>query len=587
VIYPNLTWSAGGRTLTLLSVQEFSGDGSLALPATQFFYGDENGDGVDEAMHLTQVDNGYGGKVQIRYERWSYFDNLNDSLRSMKTVFGLNGQECTTDQNDHSWYSALNYVGCNNTIYYLQIGTTSVPGIGKHSIPEHVVKPGSLYRFELKARAFIAPANVSWGFKNTTSGVENMLTSILPATDVDLSGTLDMPASFNPFTTELRIGGNGALIGILNFRLYPQYRRVVSKTYTDLATNQSTTYTYRYDNASPNSAAVSASVSSAGSDCASLHTCALREFRGHAVTQVTDPSGLSEVAWYWQSDALKGRAYHTLSVKQDFADSFEQPLVPNLDWSVSGVISTTVGVFDRQMQAGVDFDYALKLENQATNWDVFAKRYTPSLSDGDTAVAQFRLSGAAAQGEVGITSDSGKFFGVLLQPANGKTEARLGYNLGATMQTGALLIDGDHFKLDRWYVIALTVDNDRGFQVRLWQLDDPTVHGEASLGGFAADNWSFRQKVNKGTLWLDDYFEGVVYRETETQYASLAFYDTTPGIPPRIYRTCWRTKTWRWSGATRSRPSPGLSAAATRIGRESRRHTSMKASIKAACNTAT
>jgi YD repeat-containing protein len=147
-------------------------------------------------------------------------------------------------------------------------------------------------------------------------------------------------------------------------------------------------------------------------------------------------------------------------------------------------------------------------------------------------VAQFRLSGAAAQGEVGITSDSGKFFGILLQPVNGKTEARLGYNLGSTMQTGALLIDGDHFKLDRWYVVTLSVDNDRGFQVRLWQLDDPTVHGEASLGGFPADSWRFRQRVNKGTLWLDDYFEGVVYRETETQYVSETKFDTIPGIDP-------------------------------------------------------
>ena len=31
------------------------------------------------------------------------------------------------------------------------------------------------------------------------------------------------------------------------------------------------------------------------------------------------------------------------------------------------------------------------------------------------------------------------------------------------------------------------------------------------------------------TLWLDDYFEGVVYNETETGYAAITQYDTTSG----------------------------------------------------------
>ena len=132
----------------------------------------------------------------------------------------------------------------------------------------------------------------------------------------------------------------------------------------------------------------------------------------------------------------------------------------------------------------------------------------------------------AAQAEVGLRSASGKFFGVLIQPNNGKPEARLRYDAGAGLQTGAVLIDRDHFQLDRWYVIKLSLDQDDGFKVRLWRLDDPTSSGEGSLGGFAAETWRFRQRVNQGVLWLDDYFEGVLYRETETRYAAITQYDT-------------------------------------------------------------
>jgi RHS repeat-associated protein len=539
VIYPRFHWSHGGHTLTLISVQEISGDGSLSLPATTFYYGDEDGDGVDDFMHLTKVDNGLGGQVQMQYARWSYFDDFNDDLRSLQTEYGATNQECgpipgvPDEYYSTQWSAVLGYpfVRCDASSHKLQIGNDnvngqpSVLGVGHRSIPEHVVKPGSLYRFFIQARAQDNQADINWGFVDTSTNTESMLYSdntkpSVGTTLVNLEGTLEMPASFDPSNTKLRLEADGCLISQLQFMLFPLYYRVTSRTITESATEQSQTYTYQYDNPSSNTEYTSAAVNASGSSCSSLYTCAMREYRGHAMTKVTDPSGLTGITWYYQSDTLKGKPYHTMTVRQDFADDFEQPLSQNSDWTATGAVSGQATLFN------VDFDGALKAENGQSNWDVGITHTDYSLSDGDVALAQFRLSAAAAQGEVGIETAGGKFFGVLVRPNNGQPEALLRYNTGSGLQTGTVLIDSDHFQLDRWYVIKLSLDDDDGFKLRLWQLDDPTVHGEGSLGGFAAANWRFRERVNSGVIWLDEYAEGVLYDETETAYATLTQYDT-------------------------------------------------------------
>jgi hypothetical protein len=64
IIWPGITYSAGGKALTLRSVQEFSGSGA-SLPAHTFYY---------DNLHLTSASNGYGGGVQFTYETepWVY-----------------------------------------------------------------------------------------------------------------------------------------------------------------------------------------------------------------------------------------------------------------------------------------------------------------------------------------------------------------------------------------------------------------------------------------------------------------------------------------------------------------------------------
>jgi len=145
IIYPNFLWSHNSaKTLTLVGVQEFSSDAaSPALPSVTFIYGDN--------MHVTTVNNGQGGQVQMTYERWTYFDDINKDLRSLKTVFGTD--ECKSSQGIGTLWTRVGTTGtvrCD-PVDYLQVGTLSnIYSIAERPLPEHMVKPGGRYRYFIK-----------------------------------------------------------------------------------------------------------------------------------------------------------------------------------------------------------------------------------------------------------------------------------------------------------------------------------------------------------------------------------------------------------------------------------------------------
>ncbi len=86
IIFPGQTWSAGGKTSTLRSVQQFGVGGASSLPAVTFTY---------DNLHLTDADNGYGGSVAFVYENtpWYYSNNARD-LYTTVVNFGVTGYPC-------------------------------------------------------------------------------------------------------------------------------------------------------------------------------------------------------------------------------------------------------------------------------------------------------------------------------------------------------------------------------------------------------------------------------------------------------------------------------------------------------------
>ncbi len=210
VIYPKFKWShANAKTLTLRGVQEFSsGALSPALPAVTFTY--------EDGLHVTDVDNGQGGQVHIEYERWTYFDDLNDDLRSLLTVFGTESgthPECIYSGGNWIYGTAwTRYSGgtvtcrMDGSIEHLQVGyqETGQPAtaaVALRSIPENVTKPGGRYRVAINGGSFTGGVDINWGFvdQSQTPWGEAIRYSEIPNPgSISLDASSEMPIDFNP-----------------------------------------------------------------------------------------------------------------------------------------------------------------------------------------------------------------------------------------------------------------------------------------------------------------------------------------------------------------------------------------------------
>jgi YD repeat-containing protein len=509
VIYPNFKWSAGGKTLTLRGVQEFGLDGS-ALPAVEFTY--------DDNMHLTKVDNGQGGQVQLTYQRLAYFDDINKDLRALSTSFG-------SSPNDECWYNGGfrtgtawtktrgTYVGCywDGSRSYLRVWAA----VGQRPIPENIAKPGARYRLHIEGN--VGPTksstDVNWGFRETTTNRDVITYSDNLSGNFTLEQSFEMPSYYDPRNTRLYLECDDCLITKYQFVLFPMYYRVTKRTVTIQPTGVVSNYTYHYLHFAPNSSDNSEAAAKYGNNNNAnnaLYTQILRENRGHAMSAVHDPSGLTTLTWFAQSDALKGRAYDTLVLKENFYDSMDEQ---NNNWVASGGTHSAVALYQR------DWDRSIESINPNADWNVSYCRATASLNQGEVAIAHVRLRGANAQGQISLTG--------------GGQPLILSLNSSGASVNGIPLLASGSFIRNEWYAVMIFIDAVNGFRVRIWQLDNPANAGEAVLPALGSGPWTFCDRVNNGRIYLDGYFEGIPYTETITRFASTVQYDTITnnGIP--------------------------------------------------------
>jgi len=535
VIYPNFTWSGGGKTSTLIGVQEFANDtSSPALPAVTFTYGDN--------MHITNVNNGQGGQVAMTYEVWQYLDDYNENVRSLFERFGIGTgyEQCYNGSGPLIGWTKVGTgtVKCGSENGWLNLGNWTNGDTGKtqHSLPEHIAKPGGRYQFAIRVSSQHSGSttNVEWGVYESSTN-QNMLTATvgyggLGTSAANREGTLDIPANYNFANTKLQIYCDQCFIDKVEFMQLPQVYRVTQRAVTVQPTGIVSTYTYNYDNASP----ISVDNSAAAANGGTLYSPILREFRGNMMSQVVNPEGLATVNWFYQTDSLKGQAYDTFVLKRDFFDVLDGV---NSNWVGAG--GTHSAGLTGSGQAVVDFDYSIQSVNSAANWNVSFARNAASLTSGEVAVAHVRLSGSGAQGEVGLVDGGGQFFGITMQSTT------------ATASNGTVLLNGN-FKKDEWYGVMFFLDSANGSRMRIWQLDDPNNFGETVISGVGGGSWTFRDRVNDGTFWLDSYFEGVPYSETITRYNTTVQYDTiaSNGIPDLPSLTTFKDLQIAWNTVT-------------------------------------
>jgi len=508
-IYPPFTWTKGGKTTTLVGVQELSGDGASALPATTFSYADY--------MHLTQVNNSQGGKVTFDYERWQYLDDVNKDIRHIYTVFGTD--ECTPTIGT-LWYTmsgGYGLVKCSANMLQIDRRTDSV-GVGLREFPQHMVKPGGQYRMVINARNIYSVTSVLWGFTDPYNGpdIEGSMTGVGTAF-VQQEFVGEMPVLFNPNATKLIIECDNCYVQKIDFALMQLYYRVTTQTVEDTVTGRTATYTYNYDEPTANDT-IHSEVANKSTDMSKYYVPTMRDYRGNAMSMVKNPDGLLNTTWFYQNDILSGSPYRTLTSSQDLYDGFD--VLSTTNWNYSH--QTT-----RQDIRNKNGDGALMNTNPGADWTSVVNRASYTLDDGDVMVAQFYATGDNVQNELGITNSSGDFFGLVEKISGTQKVVQMRTSVGGTTTDSTTLISESAFKLDTWYMVMIFVDADDDFQIRVWEKINPQNYGESSSNTLNGNTtWRFRQKTYNGTVYLDTYLEGVPYSETETSYSTSVLYDT-------------------------------------------------------------
>ena len=74
-----------------------------------------------------------------------------------------------------------------------------------------MIKPGSLYRFHITAKAVAGPAQINMGFYDGAA-LHMLGPKSVESAPTVLEDTLDMPASFDPSNTQLRLVVDGNIL---------------------------------------------------------------------------------------------------------------------------------------------------------------------------------------------------------------------------------------------------------------------------------------------------------------------------------------------------------------------------------------
>ena len=222
VIYSGFKWQDNYRTSTLISVQEVQN--SLSSPVegyepVTFSYFDGEDTGSEDYMHLLEVNNGYGGKVQFMYAPRYHADDINKDIRTARWAFH---EVCDGSNNLLDWSPHGNTrIQCNSSgpsmqlQYYQNNDRQAI-----HVFPEQLLKPGARLIFWHQARLYNSNHSPTSDFGFRSIAYPDNEELIKKATISGLNTQswvhgeehLRIPASYNIKDITLFIENKGALI---------------------------------------------------------------------------------------------------------------------------------------------------------------------------------------------------------------------------------------------------------------------------------------------------------------------------------------------------------------------------------------
>ena len=316
LIFPGFTWTAGGKTSTLKSVTHYGVGGTAALPATTFTYGDN--------LHLTKVNNGYGGSVEFSYAPWYYATQARDSY-TLYQHFGKVGYMCRYDD-PTPWGAA----GTGSAVFCgddHQGGSLYVRGIGvagdfnnqlsssNQNRLTDIMKPGGVYKITTEFLTTESGMIVRIGL---ASGVSTQLFDATSGTPIYV--TLPADSTSAAIVVD-ELGGTSSgyvVVGKMWVQLLTSVQRVTEKRVLD-GNGHTYTYTYDYtnngvDTAKLNDAYVVTSEACTHWSCVDrYYNEKYSEFRGNGRVTVTAPDGTKTITEFHQDDIFKGRPINTIS----------------------------------------------------------------------------------------------------------------------------------------------------------------------------------------------------------------------------------------------------------------------------------
>jgi RHS repeat-associated protein len=506
-IFPGYIWSEGDPALTLAKIEEYGVGRTNHLPATTFTYEDD--------LHLTHVDNGYGGVIRFEYDDTPWYE-----LQALEEqIFDEPGGFC--DRNDYD------YGGWDGNRLSCLDGKLVVYGTAYYDdVPDGLFQPGGAYKQLMRVRAKDVPGSVT-----VTIGIDygtgTQWTTYPNVTDwITATQYITLPG--NATKIEMYISCNSGDCKVnqpVELHLLSTHYRVATKTLHDDVTGQESVFEYRYDEPATNDAAHSQAVADylatpTPTPTLSLYTDQYAEFRGHAMAQEIGPDGRVTTTFFHQDDARKGSAHTTLVMTQAYSTTFEA--FETNAWYYSDD-------YTHQFIERLAGDQALKTYNAVADWNSEVRRLTDSLTDGEVALVSFRVA-AGTQETVLMVEDGTRQtpdyrrWGIhIYNDRSADVEIN---NLGGLNWVRKDLVDAAGLQNDRWYVLLLGID-DRQFYLRLWQRDEPAnawdyrCNMTTDCSQMSGKDWRFRQNVYQGTVWLDSYSEGRLYSLSQMYYEAL------------------------------------------------------------------
>ncbi len=137
VIFPNHSWQTNVYTLALQELKEYGANNDASLPSTTFTYGD--------SLHLTQVNNGYGGQVSYDYEAEPWYETMGTPQGKQYELV----TDCQWVSSTDSW-EPINMKGYNGGSASCEVISGNprlkITGQAYMELPANLMQPGAAYQ---------------------------------------------------------------------------------------------------------------------------------------------------------------------------------------------------------------------------------------------------------------------------------------------------------------------------------------------------------------------------------------------------------------------------------------------------------